>query len=37
MTFKVQIGKFGDDDDSDIKVVDKEVGWLERVTRGKQP
>ena len=31
MTFKVQIGKFGDDDSADIKVDGRVVGWLERV------
>ena len=31
MTFKVQIGTFGDDDSADIKVDGRVVGWLERV------
>lgn len=31
MTFKVTIGKFGDDDTADIKVDGRSVGWLERV------
>lgn len=31
MTFKVSIGKFGDDDSADITVDGKSVGWLERV------
>lgn len=31
MTFKVTIGKFGDDDTAEIKVDGREVGWLERV------
>ena len=31
MSFKVQIGKFGDDDSAAIKVDDRVVGWLERV------
>ena len=30
-TFKVTIGKFGDDDSADIKVDGRVVGWLERV------
>jgi uncharacterized CHY-type Zn-finger protein len=31
MTFKVTIGKFGEDDSADIKVDERVVGWLERV------
>lgn len=31
MSFKVQIGKFGDDDSADITVNGRVVGWLERV------
>lgn len=31
MTFKVTIGKFGEDDSADIKVDGRVVGWLERV------
>ena len=31
MSFKVSIGKFGDDDAADIKVDGRVVGWLERV------
>ena len=31
MTFKVQIGTFGEDDSADIKVDGRVVGWLERV------
>ena len=31
MAFKVQIGKFGDDDTAEIKVDGRVVGWLERV------
>jgi hypothetical protein len=31
VTFKIQIGKFGDDDTAEIKVDGRVVGWLERV------
>ncbi len=32
MTFKVSIGKFGDDDSANITVDGRTVGWLERVS-----